>query len=1065
MWSRLAENLAVQLLVVDAAMTNRDRMTVNRIRTAGIAVCFVLTSCGQGGGPLSGNAGSDVAVPPVDSTIRHAPGAFDDEFAHLVVTPIAASASESKSDEISRRADVGDDAGPLAQDRLRVPDDEVGLVPSDAVLVYRGGIPGYINELDRFVALTQTSVLSGGSLSEDDLSTSNEPHDDPIVEELLGDPAVQSVVAVGDGSYGVVTSDPSALDGDRFDVVEDIVLGLFEEPYEHYQWALNNTGTNLVGALASPPAQTQDSDVDGQEALALASGSGVIVAVIDSGVDFTHSDLADSSWQNTGEICGNGIDDDANGYVDDCRGWDFGYNDNSPYNSGADAHGTHVAGIITANINGAGVAGIAPDAKVMDLNVGGPGGISGTSIAGAVRYAVDNGADIINMSLGTQLGTPRSAVAVIESAVVYALEQDVLVVVAAGNDGVNLDVSPVYPASLALPGILVVGASTPSDERASFSNYSDSQVNVFAPGHYILSTMPGNDYQFMSGTSQASPLSAGAAALVMQQYPSHTPAQVIEQLLTTSNVLAPLAGLAANGGRVNALNAIEGTTPEVVVSEPTELAVSVTGLASATNELAAAVTIAVPSTWFADPYHWELTMLMSVDDITYALAEFPLIVADSTATTDGRGAVRLGDGGSLEDVAVVAGLPSGDYSFVIEAVADAEPDIRFGDAHVVSFSVSSNVVASDPPSSGSGSAGAGQGESAPTESGSGGSAAPGTTQPGATPGTSDGEAPGGESTDGGAAPEGSSAQPPTTSGAATDGGADSSGGTSSGSTSTSGDSSSGDSSSGSGSSTTESDETTDVGPGGASAPSNPGPDNDGATPDDSGSSESGSTNPNVPAAGSDQAEQGEWSVYRFSDQVGFTDVVNVVYLMGEFPSQPDVWFGEQAGSVIYYSPEFIIVETPVRSDAGIVDVTLRRPGTGVVLTLANSFGFVDSESGSTSGSGSNSSGTSGTGSSGSGSGSSEPGSSESGSSESGSPTTTAPDPSDPDSAGPDSGDGPAGSDTTVPPSAPSDPTGRQSRSGFSDPVDLPSGLRGVPLVGDDPTSGVTRCSADPCRAT
>jgi len=339
-------------------------------------------------------------------------------------------------------------------------------------------------------------------------------------------------------------------------LTEEAYLALSTDPYEPYQWALENDGTSLSNVgLAQPPAQSPDADVDGAAAKPGATGRGVIVAVVDSGVDFGHRDLSHARWVNSEEDCSgspNGIDDDNNGYVDDCGGWDFGDEDASPFEGSNDPHGTHVAGIIAAHSsNSFGVAGIAPDAQIMDLKVSdSAGAISTSSIARAIRYATDNGADIVNLSLGTQPGAPLSSVSVLGDAVAYAEANGVLLVTAAGNSSVSLDRSPVYPASFGTSNLLTVGASTSADGRASFSN-TGSDLDLFAPGDLILSTVPGNDVVFMSGTSQASPIAAATAALMIEHGGERNPASIISAMVGAGDAIASLDGLAANAVRVN----------------------------------------------------------------------------------------------------------------------------------------------------------------------------------------------------------------------------------------------------------------------------------------------------------------------------------------------------------------------------------------------------------------------------------------------------------------------------------------------------------------------------------
>jgi subtilisin len=258
------------------------------------------------------------------------------------------------------------------------------------------------------------------------------------------------------------------------------------------------------------------------------TGQGVVVAVIDTGVDYNHDDLKNNIWTNTKEIAGNGIDDDGNGYADDVYGWNF---DNNSSNTLDDnGHGTHVSGSIAGENNGYGVTGIAYNAKIMPikaLNDSGSG--SYNAIANGIYYAVDNGANVINLSLGGSYSS-RS----LKSAVEYASSKGVTVVMAAGNDG---DSSPDYPASYANKSGIAVGAVDQNNKIADFSNRAGNNqlAYVTAPGVKVYSSLPGNQYGAYSGTSMATPHVAGVVALMLSANRSLTDAQV-RQIITETAV-------------------------------------------------------------------------------------------------------------------------------------------------------------------------------------------------------------------------------------------------------------------------------------------------------------------------------------------------------------------------------------------------------------------------------------------------------------------------------------------------------------------------------------------------
>ena len=254
-----------------------------------------------------------------------------------------------------------------------------------------------------------------------------------------------------------------------------------------------------------------------------APGKGTVVAVIDTGVDYTHKDLADNIWVNEGEIPGNGIDDDSNGYVDDVYGVDFVEGDSDPMDE--HGHGTHVAGIIAMTPGNGGGVGVAYGAKIMCVRAGqANGSFASSDIAKAIKYATDNGADVINMSFG---GTGRSYL--VESALQDAFPSCVLVA-AAGNDGLPtndakqagyLFTEDIYPAGYKY--VLGVMATDNNKSLASFSNWdfaegSSCEYEMAAPGVNIYSTLPGNRYACWSGTSMATPNVAAAAAILRSRY-------------------------------------------------------------------------------------------------------------------------------------------------------------------------------------------------------------------------------------------------------------------------------------------------------------------------------------------------------------------------------------------------------------------------------------------------------------------------------------------------------------------------------------------------------------------
>ncbi|RCJ28276.1 hypothetical protein A6S26_12125 [Nostoc sp. ATCC 43529] len=294
----------------------------------------------------------------------------------------------------------------------------------------------------------------------------------------------------------------------------------------------NNWGADLVKA---PEAWAQGY-----------TGQGVVVAVIDTGVDRNHEDLRNNIWTNANEIADNGIDDDGNGYVDDNYGWNFSGNNNNTLDG--NGHGTHVSGTIAGENNNYGVTGIAYNAKIMPVKVlNDSGSGSYNSIAKGIRYAVDNGADVINLSLGGRYSNRT-----LESAINYASSKGVIVVMAAGNDGGS---SPNYPARYASKSGIAVGAVDRNNNIADFSNRSGtSEISyVTAPGVNVYSTVPNNQYDTYSGTSMAAPHVAGVVALMLSANSNLTDAQVRQIVAETSENSTQSTTSSLNISNVNSL--------------------------------------------------------------------------------------------------------------------------------------------------------------------------------------------------------------------------------------------------------------------------------------------------------------------------------------------------------------------------------------------------------------------------------------------------------------------------------------------------------------------------------
>ncbi len=323
----------------------------------------------------------------------------------------------------------------------------------------------------------------------------------------------------------------------------------------YLQWAWKNT--------ANP-----GSDVGATFAWDKARGrSTVIVASIDTGVDYTHPDLAANMWTNPGEAganCTNGLDDDGDGYIDDCRGWNFWGNNNDPMDD--NGHGTHTSGIIGAlTNNGTGVAGANWAVQIMPLKFANAQGDGTTALAiQALDYAVAHGATISNNSWGTTGFDPA-----LLDAIKRAEAAGHLFITAAGNGvwvngvltGQDNDTTPFYPCDFSKydpvtnpnppKNIICVAATDNFDNLAGFSNYGDTSVQLAAPGVDIWSTFPGSSYASYSGTSMSSPIVAGAAALLKGCKANMKSPMIKKILLTTTRQVPALAGKTITGGIVN----------------------------------------------------------------------------------------------------------------------------------------------------------------------------------------------------------------------------------------------------------------------------------------------------------------------------------------------------------------------------------------------------------------------------------------------------------------------------------------------------------------------------------
>ena len=396
------------------------------------------------------------------------------------------------------------------------------------------------------VQLNQDGIGQAGSVS---------AVDDLLNLDLLGGQVVRGLGLEGmvlietnpdfDSEYVVQTL--SSYDTVEY-VEHDLIYQMQSYPNDAFfssLWGLHNSGQN---------GGTVDADIDAPEAWQLATGgSSVVVGVIDTGVDYTHDDLIQNIWTNPGEIAGNDIDDDGNGFVDDVHGFDFANNDGDPMDD--HGHGTHVSGTIAGvGNNTTGVTGINWSSSIMALKfLSGSGSGSSSDAVRAVNYATMMRTTYgVNVRLTNNSWGGGGRYAPLESAIRSSLQADMLFVAAAGNNGENTDQSPHYPSNYNVANVISVAATDRNDELASFSNYGRNTVDLAAPGVSILSTVPNGGYSYFSGTSMAAPHVAGVAALAWSAMPNASYVEIRDAIYAGVDPVAGLNGMVATDGRLNA---------------------------------------------------------------------------------------------------------------------------------------------------------------------------------------------------------------------------------------------------------------------------------------------------------------------------------------------------------------------------------------------------------------------------------------------------------------------------------------------------------------------------------
>ena len=334
--------------------------------------------------------------------------------------------------------------------------------------------------------------------------------------------------------------------------------GLGEVEYAEPNWIYHHQATSNDPYLTGGSLWGMTGTFGSQASVAWNNNTGsstVFVGIIDEGYQFDHVDLSANAGINPGEIPGNGLDDDGNGYKDDVYGWDFDGNNNTVYDGTVDDHGTHVAGTIGAvGGNGIGVAGVNWNVKMMNAKfLGATGGTSANAVK-AVDYFTN---------LKTRTTNPIPIIATNNSwggggytqslfdAIQRANAAGILFVAAAGNNGTNIDKRLSYPAAYSNPNVISVASITSTGSLSSFSNYGAKNVDIGAPGSGIWSTLPGNSYGSYNGTSMATPHVTGAAALYKSLYPGATAAAIKAAILSSTTPTSSLTGKCVTGGRLN----------------------------------------------------------------------------------------------------------------------------------------------------------------------------------------------------------------------------------------------------------------------------------------------------------------------------------------------------------------------------------------------------------------------------------------------------------------------------------------------------------------------------------
>lgn len=372
--------------------------------------------------------------------------------------------------------------------------------------------------------------------------------DDQDAQETVREYTARAEVEYAEANRWDWTDEPLPAESSSESEAPPSAEGAPNDPMFGEQWALSNDGRREGKAKA---------DIDALDAWVKTRGNNkVVVAVLDSGVDYSHTDLAENMWVRPDFI--DPYHDEQLGEINDYRGFDAVNEDGLPDPMDANGHGTHCAGIIGAvGNNGEGIAGVNWKVEIMPLRFMSPGGFGSTKDAiEAINYVINRKRAGVNVRvISASWGSTRSSRA-LEDVIRRAGEEGILFVAAAGNSTANTDRTPHYPSSYKLPNVMSVAALDRRDQLAGFSNYGPKSVHVAAPGKEILSTWLKNGYEEHSGTSMATPVVSGIAALVLSCEPELKVEQLKQRLMDSVDGLDSLKGKTISGGRINAARAV-----------------------------------------------------------------------------------------------------------------------------------------------------------------------------------------------------------------------------------------------------------------------------------------------------------------------------------------------------------------------------------------------------------------------------------------------------------------------------------------------------------------------------